>query len=131
MEYFRIVNVKSTEFQLQSQLTLANLDEVSTEIFNLGSPGEHETSIGGIWGEFTLNRISIKGGVRFALLECPNALCWTVTTGYPPEPESVVIHLTINRQEKNQEFIEEIIDFLDDHCENLKHFLSNSEIWED
>ena len=93
MEYFRIVNVKSSEFQLQSQLTLANLDEVSTEIFNLGSPGEHETSIG--------------------------------------EPESVVIHLTINRQEKDQEFIEEIIDFLDDHCENLKHFLSNSEIRED
>ena len=61
-------------------------------------------------------------GIRFSLLECPNALCWTITTGYPPDSESIIIHLTINRQEKNEEFIEEISEFLDDLCVNLKHF---------
>ena len=119
MEYFRIIKLKSTEQNIQKRLTLSNLDELSTEIFNLEEPSEKEANIGGIWGEFTLSRSKIKGGVRFSLIECPNALCWTITTGYPPDPESIIIHLTINRQEKDEEFIEEITDFLDDICVNL------------
>ena len=122
MEYFRIIKLKTTEQNIQKQLTLGNLDKISAEIFNLDEPGEKAASIGGIWGEFTLSRSEIKGGVRFSLIECPNALCWTITTGYPPDPESIIIHLTINRQEKNKEFIEEISEFLDDICVNLKHF---------
>ena len=122
MEYFRIIKVKSTEQNIQKQLTLSNLNELSTEIFNLREPSETEATIGGIWGEFTLSRSIIKGGIRFSLIECPNALCWTITTGYAPEPESIIIHLTINRQEKNEEFIEEIAEFLDDICVNLQHF---------
>ena len=122
MEYFRIIKLKSTEHNIQNQLTLSNLDELSTEIFNLDEPSEKEASIGGIWGEFTLSLSKIKGGLRFSLIECPNALCWTITTGYPPDPESIIIHLTINRQENNKEFIEEITEFLDDMCANLKHF---------
>ena len=124
MEYFRIINVKTTEQNIQKSVTLSNLEEISTEIFNLDDPGKMEANIGGIWGEFTLSRSEIKGGIRFSLLECPNALCWTITTGYPPDPESIIIHLTINRQEKNQEFIEEVEEFLDDLCVNLKHFYS-------
>ena len=122
MEYFRIIRVTSTEQNIQQQLTLSNLNEISTEIFNLGEPSETEATIGGIWGEFTLSRSIIKGGIRFSVIECPNALCWTITTGYAPEPESIIIHLTINRQEKNEEFIEEIVEFLDDICVNLQHF---------
>lgn len=128
MEYFRIINSKITEQDLQSQLKLSNLDNISTEIFNLEVPGEKEASTGGIWGEFTLSRSEIKGGVRFSLLECPNALCWTVTTGYPPAPESIIIHLTINRQEKGEEFVEEITDFLDDMCVNLENIFSTEKI---
>ena len=124
MEFFRFVNVKTSEGHLQKSLTLNNLDKISTEIFNLEVPSERVSSIGGIWGEFTLSRTKIKGGIRFALLECPNALCWTITTGFPPELESVVIHLTINRQQKNQAFIEEIEEFLADHCARLKEFLA-------
>ena len=122
MEYFRVIKLKTTEQNIQKQLTLSNLDELSTEIFILEEPSEKEANIGGIWGEFTLNRSKIKGGIRFSLIECPNALCWTITTGYPPDPESIIIHLTINRQEINKEFIEEIAEFLDDICINLKHF---------
>ena len=128
MEYFRIVKLKTNEQILQNQLTLSNLDKISTEIFNLDERSEKEVNIGGIWGEFTLSRSEIKGGIRFSLLECPNALCWTITTGYPPDSESIIIHLTINRLEKNEEFIEEIKDFLDDICVNLKQFFSTEKI---
>jgi hypothetical protein len=120
MEYFRIIKVRTAEQDLQRELSLSNLDKISTEIFNLDEPNEKEANIGGIWGEFTLSRSEIKGGVRYALVECPNALCWTITTGYPPDPESVVVHLTINRLEKKEEFVEEINDFLDDMSANLK-----------
>ena len=128
MEYFRIIKMKITEDHLQKSLDLNNLGEISTEIFNLDVPGDEVSNIGGIWGEFTLFRIEIKGGIRFALLECPNALCWTITTGFPPEPESIVIHLTINRQQTNQEFIEEIEEFLDDHCSRLEEYLSIEQV---
>jgi len=43
----------------------------------LDKPSEKEANIGGIWGEFTLSRSKIKGGIRFSLIECPNALYWT------------------------------------------------------
>ncbi len=128
MEYFRVIKMKMTEDYLQKSLNLNNLGEISTEIFNLDAPGEEVSDIGGIWGEFTLSRTKIKGGVRFALLECPNALCWTITTGFPPETESIIIHLTINKQQTNQEFIEEIEEFLDDHSIRLKEFLSIEQI---
>ncbi len=128
MEYFRIIKMKTTEDHLQKSLALNNLDEISMEIFNLDVPSKELSNIGGIWGEFTLSRNEIKGGIRFALLECPNSLCWTITTGFPPEPESIVVHLTINRQQINQEFIEEIEEFLDDHCARLEAFLSIEQI---
>ncbi len=122
MEFFRIIKLNTTEKKIQESLRLANLEAMSNQIFNLDEPGEYEASIGGLWGEFTLSRSTIKGGLRFALLECPNALSFTITTGYPPEPESLVIHLTINRLEQKPEFIEEINEFLDDLGTCLKNF---------
>ncbi|NNJ56628.1 MAG: hypothetical protein HKP14_10860 [Bacteroidia bacterium] len=124
MEYFRIREVETTEEEIQQRLSLANLDELSTQIFNLDTPNGEEVAIGGLWGEFTLTRSTIKGGVRFTLLECPNALSWTVTTGYPPAPEALVVHMTINRQEIKPEFNEELEEFIEDHCECLEEFLS-------
>ena len=124
MEFFRIIKSKSSEENLQNDIQLSNLNELTAEIFNVEEPGDNEARIGGIWGEFTLRRTEIKGGIRFALVECPNALCWTITTGYPPEPESVVIHLTINRLEKDQEFVVEIEEFLEDMSEKLKVYLT-------
>jgi hypothetical protein len=66
--------------------------------------------------------MEIKGGVRFSLLECPNALCWTITTGYPPDRNSIIIHLTINRTKKQEEFIDEINEFLDDMSSKLMQY---------
>lgn len=128
MEFFRNINVKTTEETIQQSVSLKNLSKISTEILNLNEPSTQEANIGGIWGEFTLIRNQIKGGVRFALLECPNALCWTITTGFPPNSDSVIIHLTINRSDKNQEFIEEIDEFLDDMSQCLIRFLKVNKV---
>lgn len=65
-----------------------------------------------LWGEFNISYDKINDGVRFALLDCPNALTWTITSGFPPEKDKIILHCTINRIEKPIEFIEEIEGFL-------------------
>tara|TARA_R110000868_G_scaffold327331_2_gene588322 strand:+ start:1001 stop:1378 length:378 start_codon:yes stop_codon:yes gene_type:complete len=123
MEFFKIVAVNSSEKELRDKLQLKYLERFSNEFFSLDEAQESTVAIGGIWGEFTLSRSLIKGGLRFALDECPNALCWTVTAGYPPVRDAVVIHLTINRQQKQEEFLEEIEEFLSDHLACLEEYL--------
>ena len=124
MEFFRFINIRNSLRPIEEVTTLDNLSALSNELFVIGDQNEINADIGGIWGEFTLNRMEIKGGVRFALLECPNALAWTITTGLPPNPDMVVIHLTINRQDQSNEFLEEIQEFLDDHTDCLGQILT-------
>ena len=45
-----------------------------------------------LWGEFNISYDKINGGVRFALLDCPNALSWTITAGFPPEKYKIILH---------------------------------------
>ena len=124
MEFFRIINLKTHDKIIQDELTIENLEYISNEIFVIGDQNNTEADIGGIWGEFTLTRTLIKGGLRFALVECPNALAWTITTGILPDPDAVVIHLTINRQQQKESFIEEIEEFLDDQSNCLQNFFN-------
>lgn len=124
MEFFRIVEVSSNEQELQNQLKLQDLESFCESVFPLDS-GSEVCTIGGMWGEFTLRREKIMGGLRFSMLDCPNALAWTITTGYPPAREKVVIHLTINRERKQEAFVEEIQLFLDDLVEGLSAKFSN------
>ena len=126
MEFFRIIKIQTQDDIIQKAFTLEHLELISNEIFVIGNQTITEAQIGGIWGEFTLTRAIIRGGLRFALVECPNALAWTITTGLNPEPETIVIHLTINRQEQKEEFIEEINEFLDDQCNCLRQFFSEN-----
>lgn len=120
MEFFRTVNSKTDENGIKKILDFKHLELMSSQLFLLEPLSDHHAEIGSLWGEFTLTRQEIKGGLRFSLLECPNALAWTITTGYKPAPESIVVHLTINRTEKDDEFLEEIKDFLDDHTSLLE-----------
>ncbi len=122
MEFFRVLNIQTQEQFIQNTFTLDQLELLTNDIFVIGNIASAEAQIGGIWGEFTLTRAPIKGGLRFALKECPNALAWTITTGLNHEPDKLVIHLTINRQVQTPEFIEEIEDFLDDQCTCLQQF---------
>ena len=128
MEFFRIIKAKTQDKRIQNELTIENLEFISNEIFVIGDQNKAEANIGGIWGEFTLTRNLIRGGLRFALVECPNALTWTITTGIHPDPDAIVIHLTINRQQQNEAFIEEIEAFLDDQSMCLQdYFKINSQ----
>ena len=114
MEFFKIIDIKTDETQIKDKINLDSLDKFIESIFVLEKHSEHSAQIGGIWGEFTLKYDKIKGGVRFYLVECPNAFTWTITTGYPPERDKVFLHLTINRKRKEQKFIDEIEMFMDE-----------------
>ena len=124
MEFFKIVEVQTSEQEIQEKLTLNNLESFCESIFPL-EQGDELCPIGGMWGEFTLRRDHIMGGARFSMLDCPNALAWTFTTGYPPARDKLVVHLTINRERKQEEFVEEIQQFLSDVDEGLRSFLSH------
>jgi len=124
MEFFKIVEVHTSEQEIQEKLTLNNLESFCESIFPL-EQGDELCPIGGMWGEFTLRRDHIMGGARFSMLDCPNALAWTFTTGYPPARDKLVVHLTINRERKQEEFVEEIQQFLSDVDEGLRSFLSH------
>lgn len=129
MEFFKTLEVQTSEKEIQALLTLENLDTYSNELFPLEKVEKDKAQIGGIWGEFTLTLHAIAGGVRFALKECPNALTWTVTSSSLPENEKVVIHLTVNRKEREKEFVEEIKEFMDDLAEGLlKTFVNNKKL---
>jgi len=120
MEFFRTINISTDEQKIKNTLVFEGLELMSSELFLLEALNDSQAKIGSLWGEFTLARQDIKGGVRFSLLECPNALTWTITTGYEPAPEAIIVHLTINRLEKDEEFLEEIKEFLDDQSLLLK-----------
>ena len=126
MEYFRFIKIKTQDTIIQNKLTIANLELMSNEIFVIGDQNKTEANIGGVWGEFTLTRTLIRGGLRFALVECPNALTWTITTGINPDPDVIVVHLTINRQQQKESFIEEIEEFLDDHSNCLQQYFKSN-----
>jgi len=121
MEFFKIVDVRTTEKAIQKKLTLGNLEEFCESIFPLEDNPE-VCLTGGMWGEFTVRRDEIMGGVRFSMLNCPNALAWTITTGYPPAREKIIVHLTINRERKQEEFVEEIQLFLEDIGNGIASF---------
>lgn len=113
MEFFRILDMTVSEADLQEKITPQTVDEFTeTMMFLEGGMSQFKGVT--LWGEFQISYNQIKGGVRFALLDCPNALCWTITSGYEPNKDGIVLHCTINRTEKPEGFIEEVNEFLDE-----------------
>lgn len=108
MEFFAIADIE-TKQEILKELTVHRLNQYCADIDKvLHIENENSANVYCIWGEFTVHRQVINGGVRFSLPDCPNALTWTITTGFEPEPKKVVIHCTINRIEHDVEFIESI-----------------------
>jgi len=113
MEFFAIAAVKVRPEALQN-LTVHQLGHYCAEIENiLHVDNDNSAKIYCLWGEFTVHRQIIKGGVRFTMPHCPNALAWTMTTGFEPSPEKIVIHATINRTEHDKDFIDSIEMFIE------------------
>jgi hypothetical protein len=114
MEFFRTLPLQVGPDALQAHLDVTVLPRLSDGIDTLlRDDGPDDGVVYCLWGEFRVRRESINGGVRFSLPDCPNALAWTVTTGHPPDPDAVVLHLTINRQEHDPDFIESLAFFAD------------------
>jgi len=125
MEIFKVVDIKTNQDWIHENVTIENLEKITETNIILENRG-NEAFIGTLWGEFELSYNKINGGVRFALTSCPNALAWTITTGFPPEREKIIIHATINRTRKPQEFIDEMNDFLEDWSEGLIKYFNKS-----
>lgn len=121
MEFFKIIDVQVTEAQIQEQIKPAFLEDFTETMFVLENISVSEFKGATLWGEFHISYHKIKGGVRFALLDCPNALAWTITTGFPPERTKIVLHITINRTQKPEDFIEEIHEFMQEWAEGLSN----------
>ncbi len=119
MEFFRIIDKQATEEQLQTKIHPRSIDEFTESMLFLESVENNFIGLT-LWGEFNMSYDKINGGVRFALLDCPNALTWTITAGFPPEKDKIVLHCTINRTQKPIEFIEEIEEFMDEWEAGLK-----------
>ena len=119
MEFFRIINKQVAEKQLQDRIKPSSLEDFTETMQFLEDSNPNFLGLT-LWGDFLISYNKIKGGVRFTLLDCPNALSWTITTGFPPEREQILIHCTINRTQKPTKFIEEINEFLDEWEQGLK-----------
>ena len=118
MEFFKIIDKHITEAIIQDEISPEHLEKFTESMFLIEAVGNN-FSCGTLWGEFIVSYDKIKGGVRFAFLNCPNALQWTITTGFPPEINKIVVHLTINRNQIPAAFIEEIQEFLEEWSKGL------------
>lgn len=111
MEFFAIADVATDEAALRQALTISALPRFCPSITEVFSDEGETGEIYSVWGRFGLRREEMRGGVRFTMPTCPNAFQWTLTTGFPPAPDKVVFHGTINRTEHDPDFIETLEDF--------------------
>jgi len=119
MEFFRIIDKKVTQEIIQDKITPFSLESFTETMFLIEEKKDYFEGAT-LWGEFKISYDKINGGVRFTLLDCPNAFSWTITTGYPPESKKIVLHCTINRTQKDTQFIDEINTFLNEWETGLK-----------
>lgn len=125
MEFFATAAAEATETALQRQLTIGSLAEHCASIDAVLRAEGEDGEIWSLWGQFQVHREPIRGGVRFTLPRCPNALAWTITAG-TDTPAPVVVHCTINRTEHDPDFIESIELFVDDWRTGLERLAAAS-----
>ena len=119
MEFFRIIDKQVTQELIQDKIHPQSVEDFTeTMLFIEESDNDFQGLT--LWGDFLISYDKINGGVRFTLKDCPNGLSWTITTGFPPERTKIVLHSTINRTQKPEEFLEEIEDFMDEWEKGIK-----------
>lgn len=96
MEIYGKAQVRISEADLQRFIDVANLPEWCASIEEVlsaqGSRGEIRTA----WGEATIHRELINGGIRFSCPNNPHAMQWSITSA-AANPSEVLIHLSTNR----------------------------------
>ena len=98
-------------------MTIINLPIYCDSIYEVMLDDGDSGEINCIWGVFIVHREVIKAGVRFTMPDCPNALAWTITS--EKEGAEILFHLTINRDEHEEEFLESIEEFVDEWVTGL------------
>ncbi len=113
MEFFEIAEVATNQEEIRAKVSIDTLPLYCEAIEAVDEAEELGRVIYFLhWGRFHVRQETVMGGVRFSVPDCPNALAWTVTTGYPPAPNRIVIHATINRTEHDEEFLAATKDLL-------------------
>ena len=113
MEFYGWADIRTNPERLQQCLSLARLPEFCAGISSLvKAVNELEGEVYCLWGHFPLRKENINGGVRYTMPTCPNALAWTITTGFPPRPDQVMVHCTIARTKHDPDFIASIEEFV-------------------
>ena len=124
MEFFALAQCPLTETQIQDTLRGQQLADWCATINRVLHWEDEQGEIYSLWGQFRVRRELIRGGVRFTLPECPNALAWTLTVAPPAvggeASPGIQVHCTINRTEHDPEFIATLEDFVDDWRQGLE-----------
>jgi hypothetical protein len=106
MEFFEFANIQTSEEEIRRKIIIDNLPAFCKEIEAVDADDETGRVIFfREWGRFHIQRDDIMGGVRFSVPDCPNALCWTVSTDHGPQAEEVTLHATFNRIGHDKGFI--------------------------
>ena len=112
MEFYRRQNKIVTIADLQSLIVISNLSEFCKSIYEVMHDDGDHGEVNCLWGMFLVHREIIKDGLRFTLPGCPNALAWTITT--ENNNNEILVHLTTNQNQHDQDLIESIEQFIDD-----------------
>ncbi|NOZ36809.1 MAG: hypothetical protein GXP11_01840 [Gammaproteobacteria bacterium] len=123
MEFFASLTSAATEQDLQQQLRIETLAQFCSSIYEVMSYTDDRGEISMLWGLFEVQRQSIRGGVRFSLPGCLNAVSWTITINTDDSLGEVTVHCTINRQQHDADFIESLEDFIQDWRKGLAEHL--------
>ena len=120
MEFFAHIPTHGMDDEaLSEHLSIAALPEYCDSIDKvLSQAGESEGEIYCLWGQFRVARQRLKKGVRFALLNCPHALAWTVTCHQGGD--RLTVHCTIDKTQEDEDFVESINLFVADWAAGLE-----------
>jgi len=113
MEFFEEVERQDIDIEvLKDLLQISSLPIHCRSIDSAISDSHNLGEIYCVWGQFNISREVIRNGVRYALLDCPHALAWTIT--YHENRNMLVVHCTIDDREEGKELVESIQEFVSD-----------------
>jgi len=108
--------------RLQHLLGLDKLPALCASIDSVALNNDRAGSLYCLWGAFDVERVDVRCGTRFSLLDCPHALAWTIT--YDRQNQDLIVHCSVDKTELDPEFAESIQSFVDDWADGLEKALA-------
>lgn len=117
MEWFRTIQPAIAESDIRRLCTVSALPDLCGDVYEITQrPDDKEPAeISCVWGLFATNVEPIRNGVRYALITCPNALQWTITT----RNGETTVHCSINDAHPDTDFAASIETFMDKFRDGL------------